>query len=146
VDTHTEPPHTTKFFSTYVCDCVDNSGNEVDECLGNCWEWQRFDFEESIRDWWGQTETLWFGFSNIIVQKEDLSYTRDSGFVRIQFVHELLDFMIHAGNDFSLRYEVPEPGATEFHFWQDSPNEEGATDEYRWVPCKAFHSAFSDDD
>ena len=146
VDTNTEPPHTTKFFSTNICDCVDDAGNEVDECLGTCWEWQRLDFDETIRDWWGQTETLWFGFSNLIVQMPDLTFTRDSGYGRIQFHDDLLDFMIHAGKDFSIRYEAPEPGAKEFHFWQDSPNEDGASDDYNWVPCKVFHCAYQWDD
>ena len=135
-----EPPETAKFFSTYLCDCVDDEGKSTDECLGNCWEWQRVDLEESLRGWHAKTETCWFGFSNIIVQRTDGGFHRDSGYVMGNDVCDLVDFMITAGDDFSIYYEVPDPADREWHFWQESPNDREG-DELKWVKCKSFHSA-----
>ena len=138
------PTDRTKFFSTHVCDCVDDDGNEVTECLGNCWEWQRFDLEESLRPWFFNRPSAWFAISNLVAKNDDGTFTRHSGWARIQFVEEMVDFLIHNCGDFSLLYETPEPDDIEWHFWQDSPHVEGATEDYDWVKCKMFCTQLDD--
>ncbi|WP_394941957.1 hypothetical protein [uncultured Ilumatobacter sp.] len=77
--------------------------------------------------------------SNAAVLGVYLTYGRDRDSAQIMRARDLLGRLAQLVGDFSIRYEVPELDAKEFHFWQESPNEEGATDEYNWVPCKIFH-------
>jgi len=144
VDTNTGPPDTTKFFSTHVCGdriyCEDEEGDWFDECRGECLSAQLLDFEETLQGWFDQSKTTWYGVSNVAIVNDDQTYGRDSGYLSIPRVKDLLDFLVHLVGDFSIRYEVPELGDKEFHFWQDSRSDEGWTEDFNWVRCKVFHS------
>lgn len=119
--------------STYECDCLGDDRLPADKCLGNCWEWQILDLNETLRDWFSTTKSGWFGFSNIIVEQPDGSFARDSGYAKLDRVDDVLDFMIAAGDDFTIRYGAPD--GVEWHFEQFSPYEDCG-----FQKCKVFHT------
>lgn len=91
------------------------------------------DLTETLRGWFAETTTGWFGFSNIIVEQPDGSFRRDSGYARLDRVDDVVDFMIAAGDDFTIRYGAP--AGREWLFEQFSPYEDKG-----FVPCKVFHT------
>ena len=135
-----------KLYSTYLCDCIDEHRNPVNECLGNCWEWQLVDLEESIRDWWLSTTTNWFDFTNLVIEKDDGTFVREDGSVRLRTVHDVVDFFTQVSNDFSIWYQTPEPSDQAWGFLQHSPYETGEHGHPRWAQCTLAHSDYTDND
>jgi len=125
-------PPLIKTVSTYECCCVDDAGAPAAECQ-NCWEWQRFDFVQTMDGWVKANPTAWFGLSNIYVEMPDGSFDKDSGSAKLRDADDLLDFLIIASDDCSLDYK--EPVGDEWSFSQRIPSNPSAT------VSKAFYSS-----
>lgn len=130
-------PTRLKFFSTDECSCIDDDGAPLARCRGDCWEWERLDLDETLRPWFASTLTGWFGIADMVIRLEGGGVGRDRGFAHVNDAHELVDFLIGHGDDFTMYYETP--CGFEWRFWQYSPYEDRAPGD-EWVRVKVFHA------
>lgn len=121
-----------KSFSTFACVCKERDGTPSPLCNG-CFSWQRADLVWEIDGWVKANPTQWFGLSNIWVDTPD-GWQRDSGYARLEDGDAVVDFLMLAGQDFTLEYEPP--SGDEWRFQQRHLSEP-----FMPSSCKVFYTS-----
>ena len=135
-----------KYFSTYECICINEDLSDSTECF-NCWDWEMWDLDESIRDWFNRSR-FDSGDTSFVVEngvrqdrpKNGFHFYRGSHLINAKSPIELLEGLIDLAGDQTIYYKPPALDDFAWEFWQFSPYypPHFEADRPDWELCRVF--------